>query len=455
MTMRKLVATTLAISLVLVSSGCATRLHTPAQVSLPQLLKPEHRASIRTVGVMWVDGPGDVATGGYSSGKGKGAAKGAGHAVLGYLGALSEGGGCDGGWGCGLFYVLAIALVPFVAVGGAVAGAATTVSKKNLKNMEAYLADASSAEGPMREHVIERLVAYPPEGLDLELVALDQTPEAGETGATDYQDLAGRGIDTVLELSAMHVIGTGEGGNPPAQWKIGVGAALVSTRDGSTLHGGSWVYTSGVRNLRKWVRNDLVMLREEIDRACGDLAKKVVDELFLLYPLRAQGGPAPAENSKRRARNKPVTVYGPRPLHPLPPGSLEAVGKDGNVRLKDWASIGSLHPTLRWETFPPENLEELEGRVSDVTYELKIAKGDQNTPHEAIYDRTGLSAPEHRVERLLLQRTRYFWTVRAHFELDGSPRVTEWGSIHSRSYRAAEVPNVYSYRFKTKSNATR
>ena len=45
--------------------------------------------------------------------------------------------------------------------------------------------------------------------------------------------------------------------------------------------------------------------------------------------------------------------------------------------------------------------------------------------------------------------TRYFWTMRARFTLDGVPRVTGWGATHYMARDGMTAPSRFSYRFRT------
>ncbi len=167
-----------------------------------------------------------------------------------------------------------------------------------------------------------------------------------------------------------------------------------------------------------------------------------------------------------------VKVAGLRPEYP-----------EVRYRFSDWnvapVEIDSLHPTLRWESFPrPQDRqadkEGIMGRIRNVTYDLKIWRDDNDYPVELIYTRQGLPEPSHKLESSLAACTQYFWTVRARFELKGHTRVLEWGvtpptpqgmqqaRIPPEAARRArltepidfarrlpQVPNPFSYRFKT------
>ncbi len=144
----------------------------------------------------------------------------------------------------------------------------------------------------------------------------------------------------------------------------------------------------------------------------------------------------------------PAEITGLRPLYP------EAS--------TGWAEVETLRPTLRWEKFPrPRDLKTGGGEpakgVRNVTYELRIWRGDRRRPLELVFQRKGLTAPEHQLAKPLAPGTRYFWTVRARFESGGNPRVLEWGvrrrslGMAGRGRRWPVVPNPFFYRFNTPS----
>lgn len=113
-----------------------------------------------------------------------------------------------------------------------------------------------------------------------------------------------------------------------------------------------------------------------------------------------------------------------------------------------FVKVDSLQPTLRWESFPREqdfsssSKEEL-SRITAVTYQLRIANKGWS------YVRDNLTEPCHKIEDALQPSTKYLWTVRACFKLDGEPRCTEWGALSDWDRKAVSHPNVWSYRFQT------
>jgi hypothetical protein len=136
-----------------------------------------------------------------------------------------------------------------------------------------------------------------------------------------------------------------------------------------------------------------------------------------------------------------------------------------------FVEVDSPQPTLRWEAFPrPQDraadIEGVLGRIREVTYDLQIWRADESPvqsvggqqltdyPSELVYFRRSLPVPWHRVEEPLEPSTKYFWAIRARFELDGLPRVTQWGVAapnvsDPRVVWGPLVPSPFHYRFKT------
>ena len=71
------------------------------------------------------------------------------------------------------------------------------------------------------------------------------------------------------------------------------------------------------------------------------------------------------------------------------------------------------------------------------------------SPGKVVYRRYGLTTASHKLKVTLKKRTRYFWTVRSRFDLDGRERLTEWSSAHYMARQGITAPSVFSYRFKT------
>ena len=137
------------------------------------------------------------------------------------------------------------------------------------------------------------------------------------------------------------------------------------------------------------------------------------------------------------------TVSGLKPIYPEVVKSHAGSG---------FFEVDSLQPIFRWESFPPpQDLSKdegaLVGRIHNVTYELIIIKfRGEGLPPKTIYIRDKLPEPSHQIEDPLEPSTKYIWSVRAHFEVDGDTRVSQWAGI-SGPGKDKRAPRFY--RFKT------
>jgi hypothetical protein len=118
------------------------------------------------------------------------------------------------------------------------------------------------------------------------------------------------------------------------------------------------------------------------------------------------------------------------------------------------------------------------GRIQNVTYDLRIWRAEGSIPGvcrpwlpaygsdaaggpcvypaQLVYARAGLPNPFHTVESSLSPSTIHLWAVRARFQLDGQPRVTEWSVLNETEKhpiypkpRDATRPSLGHYSFQT------
>lgn len=92
--------------------------------------------------------------------------------------------------------------------------------------------------------------------------------------------------------------------------------------------------------------------------------------------------------------------------------------------------VDSLQPVFRWEPFSPEKRgigPAQAKKISNITYDLNIWSSVNETPAEVIYFRRGLSVNQHKMEQPLKPCSKYFWSIRVRFLVEGKERVSEWG----------------------------
>lgn len=141
---------------------------------------------------------------------------------------------------------------------------------------------------------------------------------------------------------------------------------------------------------------------------------------------------------------RPTTVG----LHPLYP----PVVRKGYSLMADFVAVETLTPTFRWQALaiPPTDASTpaVYPRIDPVTYEIRIWRTTVGERGKLVVRRDGLTATDHRVAQPLEPDTRYLWSVRAHFMIDGRRRTTEW-SLAGYLLRNEAVPNDACLRFKT------
>lgn len=146
-------------------------------------------------------------------------------------------------------------------------------------------------------------------------------------------------------------------------------------------------------------------------------------------------------------------INGLMPINP----KVAVLRKTGSIV---FTAVDSLTPILKWEGLaPPAEAEAdkdaLFERITEITYDLNIWKVGiipyRPEAVEAVYEREGLTKSVHKVEKSLRPGTRYIWTVRARFLLDGKSRATVWGASKEPLYihRGNLVPDPNYFRFKT------
>jgi hypothetical protein len=235
-----------------------------------------------------------------------------------------------------------------------------------------------------------------------------------------YAQLRGAGIDTVIEVATTEI---GFDGCIMNNWEcrtphtlhlfMHAQTRLVRVADGATLFEWPLDYKSGPHELSKWLADGGRVLGEEIELAYRELAERIYDQAFLITPIALPFTQAHCW------------------LEPLYPEFEWFVGY----------RVDALRPTLRWTAFPREIDREkldpsVQRNIGGVTYDLRIWDEDVDQRldrpwnlqwrNRLFYERAGLAAPQHALEVPLAPASRYYWSVRARFVVDGRPMATRW-----------------------------
>ena len=462
-----LTASLFAIALAL-QSGCTT-------IPVP---KTQHQATLGKVAVVATLQEPEIKLEVFAHSKGEGAAKAAGGALFGCAGVSAELAACPP---CAIV-LLGICSGVAVPVSGLIGGVATPSSVK-VQTAETNMTTAMSAktiQEALREQVVSSALAK-----DENLIAV--LPESARTAAQlrDYRSIAAAGVDTVLEVSLIKVSTEyqnpsdtiGIRFSPPLLLSMTAHVRLVRTRDNMEIFATDYVYQGNKLTLEEWSSNQAKPLLKALQIGYETLGSHIYDNVFLLYPFPDRSFHSPngqastptgGQVSVSPKKEYALSSFGLAPIDPPTRGFLgqdDLFGASSLInKLYAWFTVGSLRPTLHWEAFPrasditvaPEEM----GRVKNIRYDLIIARENYLAPAEVVYSRQGLSDTMHTIEISLSSNTRYFWTVRARFELDGRVRVTEWGttppmrpgqfsSSSQGSYETFTSPSQSSYRFRT------
>jgi hypothetical protein len=382
--------------LVVLQAGCA------AQATRPLVEAPPDtgfQSTHGTVAVVATTGQmPEILFPGYARSKGEAAAKNGGKGLLGCLAAsLSH------PIGVLLWAIAPDAMTGFcVTIGtvGAGVGAAKTPGAEEIKSSEATMSTALRAK-LLQDELRKEVVAH----AGAAWVSLADLPEDAADAAgksRDYRPLAARGIDSVLEVALTRVFAPGrsEQLNPPLPFQMLAHVRVIRTRDNGVVFEDSYEYRGRQYTYTEWTANNAERLAQALATGYDTIARDIADRVFLLYPY------------PNREPHGKLAACGLAPLTP----------EDRTMRSQ---------PALAWQEFPrPADIAAAPAdmaRIRNVRYDLVVGTGDTGESLEVVYRRDNLPAATHLLD-LQLPRSPYFWSARAHFELDGRQRVTEWSA---------------------------
>lgn len=393
----------------LLESGCATFPRLPAAETRERL------GAVAIVPARYVPESNFVS---FAKGRAAGASAGAVNSAVPVIVVGAPAAVLTGGIAGGIIAVLTVSYSGLAAAAGAVAGAMEVVPPEKSREIEQAIADAVIRLDAQQTLARNLLLAA-----EKEPIVLIHAPAASGPASPkvrpSYRELGTDGIDTVLEISITEI---GFETCPQSSFScrgkdqligmfVKARARLVRTRDGAELYARTFWHESRPLKFEDWAANGGQPLAEAFEFGWRDLASRIVDELFLITPVRL-----PASSIFATRGNPYQGRCWLRPVYPSP-----------------GPEVDSRQPLLRWESFPRALDRErvkpavLEG-IRDVTYDLKIWDMDDGVPVRLVYERYGLAEPSHRVETALAAGREYAWSFRARFVLGGLPMATRWAS---------------------------
>jgi hypothetical protein len=411
-------------------SGCAS-----LSTGVPQTA---HQGTLGKVAIVSPDREPELSFEGFSHGRAAGAGKGAGSTFLSCLGQLDPG-TCSGEF-CGAVFILWIGVCGVAGVVGGVAGAVSASPAATVQQAEADLTAAVTArtiQTALRDRITTVALAN---ATPLTTVIPGSQPSPAPT--IDYRPLAAEGIDSVLEVTVTRAGTQGTGINAPVQIYMEAHVRLVRSGDNAEKFARDYRFEGNRLTLAEWSADRGKRLLQALEEGYAALASQIYDSVFLLYHFPDQGA---------HSAGLLAVAFGLGPIEPRTRGQLSGDTVIGPGF--EWTTVTGVQPTLRWQSFPRKSdllaAPDEMGRVKHVRYDLLISREHELAPAGIVYRRVGLPSAEHRLATPLAYNTRYFWTVRARFELDGRERVTEWGTTHYLARDRLTSPSSFSYRFRT------
>jgi hypothetical protein len=361
------------------------------------------------------------------AGAGAGAASGAGAWVKG----LSEG-HCSG-WICGGVLTLYMVALPVFVAAGAIIGAAVDASQaqsdealnKVERDMRAGLAQLKLQEAAQAALAFELSRSG---FAGVTALGAGQGPSA----PADVPRYPGVQADLVVEVAVLgvEIVRARDQRGVVYAPVLHTRGRLVRREDGGVEDEIKFDWTGPFASSKEWIRDEARFFIAALNVGMHDVAEALAYELLLAWhPPR---GGAPSERAKDL-----VPPYALKPERPPVARVFDlrgafSEGYRGGLGGLKYVYVESIQPRLAWERFPRDFDGIASERVSNVTYDLRVYRaanaGVVFTTGLLVYERSGLTEPEHRISESLVPCQRYTWTVRARFTLDGQPRATEWGS---------------------------
>lgn len=297
-----------------------------------------------------------------------------------------------------------------------------TVSAKTAAEIESSISKAVAALD-VQSALATRLSNIMKSDPHIRVAAVSASGPDKPEARPDYAQLRKARVDTVIEIAINEI---GFDGCISKNWEcrtphvlyffMRAQARLVRVVDGTALFEWPVEYKSGNRELTNWLADGGQLLGEEFEQAYRVIAEKIYDKSFLITPIELPFVSNAWESSCW--------------LEPLYP------------EFQFWHGyrVDTLQPTLTWTSFPrqidrqkldPDVLRKIENvtydlRIWDETVEVRSRPLSDRWRNGIFYERTGLVAPKHKLEVQLAPDSRYYWSVRARFVVDGRSMATLW-----------------------------
>ncbi|WP_155303793.1 hypothetical protein [Desulfosarcina widdelii] len=184
---------------------------------------------------------------------------------------------------------------PFCAVAGGIHGVSTAVPAEDVERAEAMLEIATDnlRQMGLREEFVNSLIDVGNSRTTLQFVLWPETPITPPAeGLAQHTDPKVGDIDARLEISVEE---TGLRGiysiNPPMDTFIRIRVQLIRSKDSVVLMDEHFICASDEeRTFADWADHEGSDLVDEFRTCVPELAEKIIDDFFLVYPLEWNNG---------------------------------------------------------------------------------------------------------------------------------------------------------------------
>ncbi len=313
--------------------------------------------------------------------------------------------------------------LPIMSLAGGIQGILTTGEGKSaadLDHNENLTQSGKSAQSSLTAQVRSHLSR------------LDATPNHRD--APQLPEQVGR-ADALLEIGVTEFAFTREGGKKdrPVCLQLTAEARLLDDPAGQPRDRLLLKRQVGCLQPDAWLADNGANLLTALAEAYQHLAEEIVDDFFLVYYPPADPFPPELERQVPSYVLSPISPAPPRVAFDLNPAKWnDRLTYIGGIHFRQ---LDTLTPKLSWERFPrPFDFNSSSAQVEDIRYDLRLLhfgpRHGSVGPRPRVLEVNGLSVPEFQLKEPLSPCSRYFWSVRARFTLNGRPRATEWGGVY-------------------------
>lgn len=256
--------------LFLILPGCATTHKAPT---------PEELTSLGTIGVTRAFYHPETDFDVPAKGRPEGAIKGAATAFAGVLV-----GGMQvpiSGEAAGIYLLFLLALATAATPVGAVVGVVRAMPGKEASSSE-ELAKEILERMRTQEALRDEILGAGIEKSGHRLIPVDGVGPSSVDNVVTYKSLAGKGIDTVLEVALQRIALESEkwGSNPPLKFTMKARCRLVRVADGTVIDDHEYQTSSAERRFADWTSDNAALLGKEYVDGYRKLASAIIQRIF-------------------------------------------------------------------------------------------------------------------------------------------------------------------------------